>query len=318
MRGGNELNDGWLPGDWTSKSAWLESAHRAARVLRQQVAQATPQQLRQALEVASRLNPGPWGGDFHEVDFGDWKGAEVTWKEHREGTVVWVHGGAFAFGSPRVYRAAAVHLAKNTRCRVLMPTYRLAPEHTYPDAHDDVCRALEEIRATFGEVVVVGDSAGANLVLGSLARLHEQGARNPFRAVALLSPWCDLRPSAKSVVRNTVAHSPFDCEDSMEYSHNYLGEHPSDDPLVCPLVNGDFRHLPPVYLEWAEDEFLTPDIEVLRDQMEKSGVSLTVRTESQAVHGWQVLPDLLPEAKRSSVALGGWIRGQLGLSEKTD
>lgn len=288
------------------------------RMVRRDVVHASPVQLRNALEMASRLNPGPWEGEFQEWGVPNCEGIEVIWKGHCRGTVVWVHGGAFAFGSPRVYRAAAVHLAKNTRCRVLMPKYRLAPEHTYPAAHDDVCRALEAIFAEYGDVVVVGDSAGANLVLSAMARLEESDSCETVRGVALLSPWCDLRPTARSIVQNAVAHSPFDSEDSMEYSHNYLGEHPSDDPLVCPLVNGDFRHLPPVYLEWAEDEFLTPDIEVLRDQMEKSGVSLTVRTESQAVHGWQVLPDLLPEAKRSSVALGGWIRGQLGLSEKTD
>ena len=309
----NKQNQGWLPEDWTSRSAWLESAHRAARVLRQQVAQATPQQLRQALEVAARVNPGPWGGDFHEVETEAWKGAEVTWKEHEEGTVVWVHGGAFAFGSPRVYRAAAVHLAKNTRCRVLMPSYRLAPEHTYPAAHDDVCHALEAICGEFGEVVVVGDSAGGNLVLSAMTRLEERGSGHLVRAVALLSPWCDLRPSAKSIVKNTVAHSPFDSEDSMEYSQSYLGEHSPDDPRVSPILREDLCFLPSVYLEWAEDEFLAPDIVMLRDQIERNGVGLTVRTEPEAVHGWQTMPDLLPEAKRSSEALGEWVRKQLGL-----
>lgn len=313
MPASNKHNQGWLPEDWTSRSAWLESAHRAARVLRRQVAQATPQQLRQALEVAARVNPGPWGGDFHEVQFADWKGAEVTWKEHRQGTVVWVHGGAFAFGSPRVYRAAAVHLAKHTKCRVLMPAYRLAPEHTYPAAHDDVCRALEAIGAEFGDVVVVGDSAGGNLVVSAMARLEESDSCETVRGVALLSPWCDLRPTARSIAQNAVAHSPFDSEDSMEYSQSYLGGHSPEDPRVSPILNRDYRRLPPVYLEWAEDEFLAPDIVVLRDELERSGVDLTVRTELEAVHGWQTMPDLLPEAKRSSVALGEWARKQLDL-----
>ena len=67
---------------------------------------------------------------------------KVTWKEHAEGTVIWIHGGAFAFRSPRVYRAAAVHLARATRCRVILPQYRLAPTHVFPTAHDDVERAL--------------------------------------------------------------------------------------------------------------------------------------------------------------------------------
>ena len=32
-----------------------------------------------------------------------------------------------------------------------------------------------------------------------------------------------------------------------------------------------------------------------------------------AVHGWQLLPDFLPEAKRSTAALGDWVRIRLGL-----
>ena len=75
----------WLPSEWGSKRAWLESAHRAARVLRRDVAQAKPEQIRQAIELASRLNPGPWGGEFHERLEPTWRGAEVTWKEHDEG-----------------------------------------------------------------------------------------------------------------------------------------------------------------------------------------------------------------------------------------
>ena len=93
--------------------------------------------------MASRLNPGPWGGEFHERLEPTWRGAEVTWKEHDEGTVIWVHGGAFAFGSPRVYRAAAVHLARDPLPH--RAPHRLAPNHTYPQAHDDVFAAMRAV-----------------------------------------------------------------------------------------------------------------------------------------------------------------------------
>ena len=80
---------------------------------------ATPQQIRHAIELASRLiRDLGWG--VYERKGNGWQGAEVTWKEHDEGTVVWMHGGAFAFG-PRVYRAVAVHLARVSRCRVVLP-----------------------------------------------------------------------------------------------------------------------------------------------------------------------------------------------------
>lgn len=304
----------WLPTDWGSKSAWLESAHRAARVLRRDVAQASPQQIRQAIEVASRLNPGPWGGEFRERQDDTWRGAEVTWKEHNEGTVVWMHGGAFAFGSPRVYRAAAVHLARATRCKVMLPKYRLAPSHVYPTAHEDVYRALQVLAQENGALVLVGDSAGGNLAMSAMHRWREEeGKSEVIRGLALLSPWCDLRPEAASIVKNEVAHSPFSHEDSLEYSGRYLSGHPADDPRVSPLLLPTLEGWPPVYLEWALDEFLAPDVALLRDRLEVALQDVTVRTEEEAVHGWQLLPDILPEAKRSTRHLGAWIRERLQL-----
>lgn len=304
----------WLPDDWTSKSGWLESAHRAARTLRRDVAHATPQQIRHALDMASRLNPGPWGGEYHEVGSDSRSGAEVTWKERQEGTVMWIHGGAFAFGSPRVYRAAAIHLARCTRCRVWIPSYRLAPEHPYPAAHDDVLGAIRNALDQGESFVLVGDSAGGNLALGALLRLREEGRDlSSLKGLALLSPWCDLRINAKSIAANDVAHSPFDHRDSMEYSQNYLAGHDAEDPRVSALAGMGFDNFPSTYLEWSNDEFLAPDIEELCRVMLEAGVDLTVRTEPSAIHGWQTLPDLLPEARRSSEALGAWARHRLGL-----
>ena len=60
-----------------------------------------------------------------------------------------------------------------------------------------------------------------------------------------------------------------------------------------------------MYLEYAEDEFLAPDVVEL-SQLTQDEVRLTVRTEPQAVHGWQLLPDFLPESKRSISALAAW------------
>lgn len=302
----------WLPSEWGSKRAWLESAHRAARVLRRDVAQAKPEQIRQAIELASRLNPGPWGGEYRERLEPTWRGAEVTWKEHDEGTVLWVHGGAFAFGSPRVYRAAAVHLARATRCRIVLPKYRLAPNHTYPQAHDDVFAAMRAVVQERGPVVLMGDSAGGNLAMGGMVRWMQEGLPlDQISALALLSPWCDLREEAVSIQHNMVAHSPFSHEDSMEYSKQYLAGHPATDADVSPLLQSSFEGWPEMYLEWALDEFLAPDVAALHARLTTQGVDVTMRTEPEAVHGWQLLPDLLPEARRSSVALGAWIRARL-------
>ena len=239
-----------------------------------------------------------------------WRGAEVT-EGTRRREVLWVHGGAFAFGSPRVYRAAAVHLARATRCRIVLPKYRLAPNHTYPQAHDDVFAAMRAVVQERGPVVLMGDSAGGNLAMGGMVRWMQEGLPlDQISALALLSPWCDLREEAVSIQHNVVAHSPFSHEDSMEYSKQYLAGHPATDADVSPLLQSSFEGWPEMYLEWALDEFLAPDVAALHARLTTQGVDVTMRTEPEAVHGWQLLPDLLPEARRSSV-VGCLIRARL-------
>ena len=86
-----------------------------------------------------------------------------------------------------------------------------------------------------------------------------------------------------------VAHSPFSHEDSMEYSKQYLAGHPATDPNVSPLLQSSFEGWPEMYLEWALDEFLAPDVAALHARFQDADLDVTMRTEPEAVHGWQLL-----------------------------
>ena len=74
--------------------------------------------------------------------------------------IVWIHGGGFAFGSPRTHRAAAAACLKRPNVRCGFPITLSAPEHPHPAALD----ALDRVPS--GEPMdIVGDSAGGNLAL---------------------------------------------------------------------------------------------------------------------------------------------------------
>lgn len=96
----------------------------------------------------------------------------------------------------------------------------------------------------------------------------------------------------------------------------FIGKIDRSSADVSPLM-GAYEGWPEMYLEYAEDEFLAPDVVELSRKLTQDEVCLTVRTESQAVHGWQLLPDFLPESKRSISALAAWSRAQLGLPTLT-
>ena len=117
---------------WSETSIpWLEHAHRAARTLRRDVAHASPQQIRQAIELASRLNPGPWGGEFHRVKEDAWQGAVVTWKEREEGTLVGCTAGRLPLESPSVPRGGR-SFGPRFPVQGRVAFLPLAPEHAYP------------------------------------------------------------------------------------------------------------------------------------------------------------------------------------------
>jgi epsilon-lactone hydrolase len=57
--------------------------------------------------------------------------------------LLWLHGGAFVLGSSASYKPFAARLAAASHARVLLPDYRLAPEHPFPAALDDTIATLD-------------------------------------------------------------------------------------------------------------------------------------------------------------------------------
>ena len=103
-----------------------------------------------------------------------------------------VHGGGFVFHDVEVHDRPCRRLANRLGMAVLSVDYRLAPEHRFPAAPDDVDTVLAWLDARRsrlsrgGPTYVHGDSAGGNLAL--VAALRHPGR---FRAVVLHYPFLD-------------------------------------------------------------------------------------------------------------------------------
>lgn len=124
--------------------------------------------------------------------------------------VLHLHGGWFNFGSARAYRHLVGHIAARAGARAFIPDYRLAPEHPFPAATDDVLacyRGLAE--KDIQRVALTGDSAGGNLALGLASRITAEGTNNEMLVgVALMSPVTDLSLSG-AVMRRARTPIPF-------------------------------------------------------------------------------------------------------------
>src|SRR5256712_9484183 len=109
--------------------------------------------------------------------------------------IIHLHGGWFNLGTASAYRNFVGHIASSAGADAFIPEYRLAPEHRFPAAVEDVeaCyRGL--VDKGIDQIAVTGDSAGGDLALVLLSIVSApayKGGRAPVRAVAI-SPGTDL------------------------------------------------------------------------------------------------------------------------------
>jgi acetyl esterase/lipase len=129
--------------------------------------------------------------DYHDRKAARDKGRRV---------ILYVHGGAYYFGSVDEHRYQMQRHARKLKARCLAPRYRLAPQFPFPCGLLDCLAAylylLNEYDPTC--IVVAGDSAGGGMVLSLLVLLRDQGIPLPAGGI-LLSPWVDLMHSFPSL-----------------------------------------------------------------------------------------------------------------------
>ncbi|KAK4154366.1 hypothetical protein C8A00DRAFT_14504 [Chaetomidium leptoderma] len=130
--------------------------------------------------------------------------------------MLYVHGGAYYFGSVDEHRYQIQRHARKLKARALAPRYRLAPQFPFPCGLQD-CLAtylyLLEHQAP-NTIILAGDSAGGGMVLSLMVILRDRGIPLPAGAV-LISPWVDLTHSFPSV----AADCPLDYIPSSGFHH---------------------------------------------------------------------------------------------------
>ena len=144
----------------------------------------------------------PRGTEVIAVDAGGVKAERITTPRSLHNRyVLHLHGGAYLFGFPALFRDFTWRIADAASARVLCIDYRLAPEHPFPAAIEDATAAYRGLIAECAEprhVAFIGDSSGGGLVLASMMRLRDEGSPLPAAAV-VLSPWTDLALTGQSL-----------------------------------------------------------------------------------------------------------------------
>ncbi|HLK02745.1 MAG TPA: alpha/beta hydrolase, partial [Streptosporangiaceae bacterium] len=222
-------------------------------------------------------------------------------------TVVHFHGGGYCIGSPRTPRAWAAALSAQAGCRVVLPVYRLAPEHPYPAAIADARYVLSALFITAGpsSVLISGDSAGGGLALALTMSLRDSGLALPAGCI-LLSAWLDLGRdwgADPALVRRDVLLTP----GWLAACAKAYGD-PAD-PLVSPL-RADLGGLPPLLIQAGTDELLVPDSDLLAARASAALVDVTYTRWPRMWHDFALQPGQLAAAD-SALAQAAWFVGKV-------
>jgi epsilon-lactone hydrolase len=213
--------------------------------------------------------------------------------------LLYLHGGGYFGCSPETHRTITVSFALHGFL-VFAPDYRLAPEHPFPAALDDVVsayRGLLDEGYSPKNIVFAGDSAGGGLALALLLALRELGVPLPAGA-ALFSPWTDLAATGDSIRTNAARCAMFNGQDIAYSARYYLGETDPRNPLASPLY-ADLTGLPPLLIHVGEDEVLRDDSTRLAERARAAGVHVELKVWPVVPHAWQLAPHLVPESRQS-------------------
>lgn len=221
--------------------------------------------------------------------------------------ILFSHGGGYLFGSPLSYRAFTSRLAAACQLSVFVLDYRLAPEHPFPAAANDVLAAYRYLLSDHGadQIILVGDSAGAGLSLSLLVQIREAGLAMPDCAV-LFSPYADLAATGESLDSNSRTCAMFDGDAIRRAAATYLNGAEATDARASPLY-ADYAGFPPLLIYVSDNEVLRDDGLRVAQKAADAGVPTDLRIWRGQPHVWPLFVPHLPEANTALKEITGFV-----------
>ncbi len=235
----------------------------------------------------------------------------------RRRIVVYLHGGAYIMGSIATHRHIAAEIAKAADARVLLPEYRLAPEHPFPAAVEDALDIYRHLLASgyrACEIALAGESAGGGLVFALLLALQAEGLPPPAALVGY-SPWADMTMTADSIRRNARREVMIPVSrwaDVIGFIHH--GTDPAD-PLASP-ARGRFEAPPPAFITASRAEALADDATALANALRAGGGDVRLEYAARTPHAWPIMTRILPEADRAVARTGAFLKAQFEAAQR--
>ena len=189
-------------------------------------------------------------------------------------TIVNIHGGGWVYSNKELYKHYCLSLA-DRGFTVINFNYRLAPEHPYPAAVQDVNQVFswlldhaDEYGIDMEKLAVVGDSAGAQIGAQYLAMWSNQ---DYARLCGIAIP---EKLKIKACVFNSgvydILHA--DLGDTQGVVNAYLAEAPQSYEKEMDILGNITTGFPPAFVMTAYYDFARPYAKPFADRLKENGV----------------------------------------------
>ncbi|KAF9886955.1 hypothetical protein FE257_010696 [Aspergillus nanangensis] len=252
--------------------------------------------------------------------------------------VVLIFGGAFVMGSNIQSIMWARAIATLYGATVVQPSYRLAPEHKFPTAPNDIWDSVKWIAANPSALdadlskgfVIGGGSAGGNLSIVTAHRAVKEKLSPPLTGILASIPVCMSKETVPQkyqhlwVSREQNANAPgnpgLDSKAIGGYEALYQQDFLSEDfsPFNSTVP---FSAIPPTYIQVAGLDILRDDGIVYGKVLEDHGVKVKVDAYPGMPHGhFNLWPQLKQSIKsqEDTIWYAGWLLGREVPREKVE
>jgi salicylate hydroxylase len=253
----------------------------------------------QAVEALRLAGPGEEVAEVCEVDIPGPAGSVPVRvyrpKPDTKGplpVVAYAHGGGWVMGTLDGFDTTCRALANAAGALIASIDYRLAPEHPFPAALEDVLAAYRSVLGA--RVVVTGECAGGGLAIALAVAARDEGLALPD-AIDVVSPFCDLTLSGASIDAPAGPDPWMNRHRLRGMAASYIHGADPADPRISPLF-ADLRGLPPLTIRAAAGEALADDARRLAEAARAADVDVSLELVEDSVHSF-VLFGFLPEAQ---------------------
>lgn len=213
-------------------------------------------------------------------------------RDGRQPVVLYVHGGGWTLGSIATYDSLARGLAERVPAMVISVDYRLAPEHPFPAALEDVHLVLEWVIRNIAELggdperlALAGDSAGAALATVVALRATKEGL--PIAIQALFYPSTNIARTDWTSYQQYGEHHWLTRKAVESFRGFYLPS-PKDwhNPEAAPLLlsDDDLRLMPPAYIVTCGCDPLRDEGAAYAQRLGDNGVVVEYCLHEQMIH----------------------------------